>query len=190
MFEDYFVESHTVRNSKGENIAFAFALIFVLLVVLVLINGIPLLLGYNLALVTGSVSVLLIWGTVILITRRSHVEYEIEIVNDIFDGAKIMGKNKREELCEFSIKDCQAIGPVTSSKFSEFSDKALYRLNLTSNKNYPVEDGIWFAMTGGTSPYMVIFEMKPDMYKVFRRFNPRHTEIYHAPKNEDKGEEE
>lgn len=190
MFEDYFVESRAVRDNKGENIAFAAALIFVLIVVLVLINGVPLLLGYNFILVTGSVSVLLIWGAAILISRRSHVEYEIEIVNDIFDGAKIMGKNKREELCEFSIKDCQAIGPVTSDKFSELSGKAMYKLNLTSKKNYPIEDDIWFAMTGGTAPYMVVFEMKPNMYKVFRRFNPRHTQVYQAPKIEDKGEEE
>ena len=190
MFEDYFVESRSVRNNKGELAAFTAILFIILLIVLVLINGVPILFGYNLLLLTGSISVLLIWGAIVLVMRRSYIEYEIEIVNDTFEGAKILGKNKREDLCEFSLKDCQAIGPVTSDKFLEMSDKAMYRLNLTSYKKFLMTDDNWFIMTGGTAPYMVIFEMKPEMYKVFRRYNPRFTAVYKMPKTEEAADKE
>ena len=38
---------------------------------------------------------------------------------------------------------------------------------------------------------MLILEFKPEMYKVFRRYNPRYTAFYKAPvKTEEPKEEE
>lgn len=37
---------------------------------------------------------------------------------------------------------------------------------------------------------MLILEFKPEMYKVFRRYNPRNTAFYKAPSTTEKPSEE
>ncbi|MBO4460225.1 MAG: hypothetical protein J5778_06175 [Clostridiales bacterium] len=191
MFQDSFVEYRVVRDNKLTGVAFKVVAVIATAMFIVFLNMISFIIGYNVILLTGSISVLIIAG-VFLLLKGQYTEYEIEIVNDNFNGAKIKGKRKREELCDFSLKDCQFIGPVTSPKFSELSNKAIYKLNFTSSREYPVNDDVWCVMTSGNAPYMVIFEMKPDMYPVFRRHCPRYTAVYTkrvTETKEDKGED-
>ena len=184
MFDDSFVEYRAVRDNKATGFAFKIAVVIAAAMFIFFLNAIPLMLGLNLILLTGSLSVLTIWGIYILL-KRQYAEYELEIVNDVVNGAKIMGKTKRAELCEFSLKDCQCIAPVTDPKYIEMTKKAIYKLNFTSYKDYPVSDDIWFIMTGSNNPYMVIFSMKPEMYPVFRRYCPRYTARYQMPKKNE-----
>ena len=187
MFQDSFVEYRVVRDNKLTGVAFKIVVVLAAAMFIVFLNMISFFFGYNLLLLTGSISVLIIAG-VFLMLRGQYTEYEIEIVNDNFNGAKVKGKRKREELCDFSLKDCQFIGPVTSPKFNELTNKAIYKLNFTSSREYPVNDDIWCVMTTGNAPYMVIFEMKPEMYPVFRRHCPRYTAVYTKKVTEDKGD--
>ena len=177
MFDDSFVEYRAVRDNKVTGVAFKIAVIIAAIMLIFFLNAIPIMLGLNLILLTGSISVLIIWG-VYEFLKRQYVEYELEIVNDVVNGAKIMGKKKRAELCEFSLKDCQCIAPVTDPKYNEMIKKAAYKLNFTCNKDIQITDENWFIMTGGNSSYMIVFAMKDEMYPVFRRYCPRYTAAY------------
>lgn len=187
MFQDSFVEYRVVRDNKLTGIAYKIVVVIATIMLIAFINMISFFVGYNLFLLTGSISVLIVAG-VFFMLKGQYSEYEIEIVNDNFNGAKIKGKRNREELCDFSLKECQFIGPVTSPKFTELSGKAIYKLNFTSSREYPVNDDIWCIMTSGNAPYMVIFEMRPDMYPVFRRYNPRYTAVYTKKAEADNGD--
>ncbi len=82
MIQDSFIESHIVRNNGAKGVLFKVFIIITALILIVILNVVPILLGLNIIFVTGMLSAALVWGVVVLI-KRQYVEYEIEISNDL-----------------------------------------------------------------------------------------------------------
>ncbi len=180
MIQDSFIESHIVRDNGTKGVLFKVFIIITAAIFIVLLNLVPILLGINIIFITGMLSAAIVWGVVVLI-RRQYVEYEIEISNELFNVARIFARSKREELAEFSIRDCEYIGPVTCDRFSSDRRDSEFELKVTSNSDFPVTDDYWYTFVNSEGvKYIVIFHFKPEMYKVFRRYNPRNTAPYVA----------
>ena len=190
MIEDSFIESHVVRSS-GKNIVARFVSIFVLLAAILAVNIFGVVMFDLVALpVTLTLSVTLVFIYVALF-KRSYAEYDVEISNDNVNVAKILGQSSRVDLMDFSIKDCIYIGPVTDDRYKSDLEKADIKLAVTEKKDYPITDEYWY-LTYKEESYicMLILQFKPEMYKVFRRYNPRNTAFYKAPSEPVKTEEE
>lgn len=185
MIEDSFIESHVVRES-GKNVAARFFSIFALLAVIVAINifGVAVF-GFVVLSITLTLSVTLAFIFVTFF-KRSYAEYDVEISNDNVNVAKILGQSSRVDLMDFSIKDCIYIGPVTDDRYKSDLEKADIKLAVTAKKDYPITEDYWY-LTYKEENYvcMLILEFKPEMYKVFRRYNPRNTAFYKAPVNKE-----
>ena len=185
MIEDSFIESHVVREG-GKNVAARFFAIFALLAVIVAINifGVAMF-GFAVLSITLTLSVTLAFIFVTLF-KRSYAEYDVEISNDNVNVAKILGQSSRVDLMDFSIKDCIYIGPVTDERYKSDFEKADIKLAVTSKKDYPITEDYWY-LTYKEENYvcMLILEFKPEMYKVFRRYNPRNTAFYKVPVNKE-----
>ena len=178
MIEDTFIENHVKRDNGISAVLFVDFSSLTLLGIIVAINVIPMIYGLNIIFVTGMISAGLVWGLVVII-QRQYVEYEIEISNDSVSIAKIIAKKKREELADFTVKECEYIGPVTSDRFSSDSNHSEFKLNITAYRKYAVNDDNWYALVSQNGVrYIVIFGFKPEMYKVFRRYNPRNVAPY------------
>ena len=191
MIEDSFIESHVTRNGGKNIVARCFA-VFALCVIIVAVNFFGLAVFGGPALgVTLMFSVTLIFIFVFLL-KRSYTEYDIEISNDNVNVAKILGQSSRVDLMDFSIKDCIYIGPVTGDRYEEDLKKADIKLAITEQKKYPIEENIWYMLYKEENyTCMLILDFKPEMYKVFRRYNPRNVAFYKAPvKKEEKSGEE
>jgi len=182
MLQDSFIESLTVRKNGAKGIVFIVSSILLCLVLIVLIMFIPFLFwGAAVWPITSFISVALAFGLYKLL-KRQHKEYELEISNDFFECAVISGKDKRDELVSFSIKDCEYIGPVTSDRFSSDRSKANFLVRLTERMDFPIEDKYWYCcFTQDGYKFVVVFVFKPEMYKVFRRYNPRATKPMPMP---------
>lgn len=191
MYEDSFIESHVTRNG-GKNIVLRLMSIAGLIAAILAIN----IFGYSMfgfaaLYITMMISVTLIFVFVFMF-KRSYAEYEIEISNDNVNVAKILGQSSRVELMDFSIKDCIYIGPVTGDRYKSDLENASIKLAVTEQKDYQIDEDIWY-MTYKEEDYvcMLVFQFKPEMYKVFRRYNPRNTAFYKAPaKTETETEKE
>jgi hypothetical protein len=185
MIEDSFIESHVVRES-GKNVAARFFAIFALLAVIVAVNifGVAMF-GFAVLSITLTLSVTLAFIFVTFF-KRSYAEYDVEISNDNVNVAKILGQSSRVDLMDFSIKDCIYIGPVTDDRYKSDLEKADIKLAVTAKKDYPVTEDYWY-LTYKEENYicMLILEFKPEMYKVFRRYNPRNTAFYKASVNKE-----
>lgn len=192
MIEDSFIESHVTRNG-GKNIAARWFAIFALCIVIIAINYFGLAVFGGPALgVTLMFSVTLIFVFVFMF-KRSYTEYDVEISNDNVNVAKILGQSSRVDLMDFSIKDCIYIGPVTDDRYKSDHEKADIKLAVTEQKNYPIEENIWYLLYKEENyTCMLILDFKPEMYKVFRRYNPRNVAFYRAPvkKEENSGEKD
>ena len=187
MIEDAFIESHVKRDNGVAGVMFVIFSSLTLLGIIIALNVIPMLYNLNIIFVTGMVSAGLVWGLVVLI-QRQYVEYEIEISNEIFNVAKIISKKKRDELAEFSIRECEYIGPTTLDRFKSDVSSSAFTLNATANKKYMASDDLWYALVAQNGvKYIVIFNFKPVMYKVFRRYNPRNVApyVYHENVQEE-----
>jgi hypothetical protein len=190
MIEDSFIESHVVREG-GKNIVARFMGIFVLLAAILAVNIFGVAKFDLVALpVTLTLSVTLVFIFVTLF-KRSYAEYDVEISNDNVNVAKILGQSSRVDLMDFSLKDCIYIGPVTDDRYKSDLEKADIKLAVTSKKDFPITEDYWY-LTYKEESYicMLILEFKPEMYKVFRRYNPRNTAFYKAPSTTEKPSEE
>ena len=190
MVQDTFVESLVVRKNGINGVIYTVTAIVVALILIVLINLVPFIFwGSDVWPVTSFFSVALVFGLVWLL-KQQHKEYEFEMSNDVFECAAIKGKNKREDLLCFSIKECEYIGPVTSERFGRDKSQANLKIYLTDLADFPIDEKYWyFYLTHEGIRFVVVFMYKPEMYKVFRRFNPRATIPMAMPKVESKKEE-
>ena len=191
MIEDSFIESHVVRDG-GNKVVLRLVSIAALIAGIFAINVFGFTtFGPGALYITMMLSVTIIFGFVFMF-KRSYTEYEMEISNDNVNVAKILGQSSRVELMDFSIKDCIYIGPVTGDRYEEDLKKADIKLAITEQKKYPIEENIWYMLYKEENyTCMLILDFKPEMYKVFRRYNPRNVAFYKAPvKKEEKSGEE
>jgi hypothetical protein len=182
MLQDSFVETSVKRKNGLTEVIFNTFLITTAIIAVVFAFLIPIYTGYNLYFISGILAFGIVAGTVILI-KRQHKEYEVEISNDLVDCAVILGDNKRDELISFSLKDCEYIGPVTSDRFNSDKEKASIVIKMTDYKTFDIEDTYWYWLlpTEGIT-VMIVFMYKEEMYPVFRRYNPRGTIPMAMPK--------
>jgi len=176
IMDDLFFE-RTVKRDHGK-IAKIFPVVSItaLVIFAVFLNGIPILFGYNIIYFTGMVTFGLSYLEYRLI-KSLNIEYQIEITNDNFQVSKITNGKKIEPLADFSIKDCESIGSITSDKFNDDIEQVEYALNCTSKRNYEVTDDIWYVfITQEGVKYIIIFDYDSEMYPIFRRYNPRATQ--------------
>ena len=175
MLQDSFVETCVKRKTGFGEVIFNTFLITTAIIAVFFSFLLPLYFDNNLFFLTGIVSFGIVAGTVVLI-KRQHKEYEIEISNDLVDCATILGGNKREELVSFSLKDCEYIGPVTSDRFNSDKESAGIIIKMTDYKNFDIEDTYWYwLLTTDGIKVLIVFMYKEEMYPVFRRYNPRGT---------------
>ena len=141
---DTFIEASIKRNNGIKGVVYIILLIIIALLILAAIYAVPIVIGfYELLYASIPLTALVIWGLVILIQRR-YVEYEIEIVNDLFTVTKIVGKKKRVDLAEFSVKDCDyiyvpaapTVAPLASASTDKLSDEYLIADNHLSLGNF------------------------------------------------------
>ena len=86
------------------------------------------------------------------------------------------------ELVSFSLKECEYIGPVTSDRFNSDRKNANFLVRLTERTDFPIDDDHWYCcLTQDGYKFVVVFVFKPEMYKVFRRYNPRATKPMAMP---------
>ena len=79
---------------------------------------------------------------------------------------------------------------VTSERFSRDKSQANITLKLTDLADFPSDEKYWyFYLTHEGIRFVIVFMYKPEMYKVFRRYNPRATIPMAMPKVESKKEE-
>ena len=182
MFEDSFIESLVVRKNGINGVVFNVTAVAVAIVLIAFVNFVPFIIfGPYVLYVTATTSVIILFGLYNLL-KLQHKEYEFEMSNDFFECALIKGKNKREELVSFSIKECEYIGPVTSDRFESDKQKANYTLKLTDLADFPIDDKYWyFFVTHEGLKFVVVFIYKDGMYQVFRRYNPRATKPMTMP---------
>lgn len=182
MLQDSFIESLIVRKNGAKGAVFVVSSILLCLILIFLITFIPFLFwGAAVWPITTFVCVALAFGLYRLL-KRQHKEYELEISNDVFECAVISGKEKRDELVSFSLKECEYIGPVTSDRFDSDRSKANFLVRLTERAEFPIDDDHWYcALTQDGYKFVVVFVFKPEMYKVFRRYNPRATKPMAMP---------
>ena len=189
MLEDTFIESLVVRKNGINGVIFNVTAVVVAIMLIAVINVYPWLnWGSDVIPVTSFASVAIVFGLIWLLKHQKK-EYEFEMSNDYFECAAIKGKEKREELVSFSIKECEYIGPVTSERFDKDRQQAVITLKLTELSDFPINDDHWyFCLTHEGIRMVIVFVFKPEMYKVFRRYNPRATKPMPMPviKEEDK----
>ena len=187
MLQDSFIEGLVERKNGINGVIYTVTAIIVSIILIVVINLVSFMFfGSDVWPITSFASVALIFGLVWLL-KQQHKEYEYEMSNDVFDCAAIKGKNKREELICFSIKECEYIGPVTSERFNRDRSQANITLKLTDLADFPIDEKDWyFYMTHEGIRFVVVFIYKPEMYQVFRRYNPRATIPMAMPKVQSK----
>lgn len=187
MLQDSFVETSVKRKNGISEVLFNTFIITTAIIAVFFSFLIPIYTGYNLYFISGILAFGIVAGTIVLI-KRQHKEYEIEISNDLVDCAVILGDNKRDELISFSLKDCEYIGPVTSDRFNSDRENANIVIKMTDYKQFDIEDTYWYWLlpTEGIK-VMIVFMYKDEMYPVFRRYNPRGTKPMAMPRiNKDK----
>ncbi|MBR4725947.1 MAG: hypothetical protein IK071_09230 [Lachnospiraceae bacterium] len=175
MLQDSFVETSVKRKNGFKEVLFNTFLITTAIIAIVFSFLMPIFVGENLYFISGIISFGIVAGVVILI-KRQHKEYEVEISNDLVDCAIILGDNKRDELISFSIKDCEYIGPVTSDRYKSDKENAGIVIKMTDYKEFDIDEKYWYWLvpTEGIK-VMIVFMYKEEMYPVFRRYNPRGT---------------
>ena len=174
MNDDSYVISLKRDNGK---LGFLFPIMSVtaLIILIVLINVIPLLFLGNYIFFTLMISLGLIFLEVKLV-RSLKVEYEIEINGDNVSVGKIIDGKKRDDLAEFSLRQCEFIGPVTADEFKYDSEKSDFVLNCTSKRNIEMDEAVWFFYVPENSyKYTVVFEFDAQMYPIVRRYNAHRT---------------
>ncbi len=191
MLQDSFIETSVKRQNGLSEVFFNTFLVGIAIVLVFLINFIPVTFGLNMFFITGIISFGIVAGVVVII-KRQRKEYEIEMSNDLVDCAVIHGDNKRDELFDFSLKDCEYIGPVTSDRFEKDKENANYVIKMTDFKNFEINDKYWYwYITNEGIKLVIVFMYKEEMYPVFRRYNPRATmPMAMPPKSKTKAEDD
>ena len=175
MLQDSFVETSVKRKNGISEVMFNTFLITADIIAIFFVFYLPIVLGLNLFFISGILAFGIVAGSIILI-KRQHKEYEIELSNDLVDCAVILGDNKRDELVSFSLKDCEYIGPVTSDRFKQDKEKANIVIRMTDYKEFDIDEKYWYwYLTNEGIRLMIVFMYKEEMYPVFRRYNPRGT---------------
>jgi hypothetical protein len=190
MLQDSFVETSVKRKNGISEVLFNTFIITTAIIAVFFSFLIPIYTGYNLYFISGILAFGIVAGTIVLI-KRQHKEYEVEISNDLVDCAVILGDNKRDELISFSLKDCEYIGPVTSDRFNSDRENANIVIKMTDYKQFDIEDTYWYWLlpTEGIK-VMIVFMYKEEMYPVFRRYNPRGTKPMAMPRKIKEKEDE
>lgn len=186
MLQDSFIEVHFVKENKNKGL-FTVIWLICLIVIILLINMLPFLFGFPyLLLLTVSLSFALAYGFSYL-KKRLKKEYQIEITNEYFEISRIVGDSNCQELLNFSIKDCEFIGPVTDDRYKDYISKVDFNLNITPDDVLVTKEENWavYLVQEGRK-FLVAFPFKEEMYPVFRRYNPRYTVPYIAKKTVEK----
>ncbi len=174
--EDLFYEKCVKRDQGKVGKLFPVVSITALIIFMVFFNGIPILFGYNIIYFTGMISFGLCYLVYRLI-KNMNVEYQIEITNDNFEVTKVTNQKKLDLLADFSIKECEYIGAVTSDRFKDDAEQSEYVLNCTEKREYDISDDVWYVfLTQDRVKFIVVFDFDTEMYPMFRRYNPRGTQ--------------
>lgn len=171
-----------VRKNGGKGVIFTVtAIIFCIFLDAAIIYIPYLFFGKEVFPITSFIAVALVFGLFSLLKYQKK-EYELEISNDLFDCAVISGKDKRNDLVSFSIKECEYIGPVTSDRYADDKKNADFVVKLTDLMDFPIDEKYWYCyLSHEGRKFVVVFIFKPEMYPVFRRYNPRATKVMPIP---------
>ncbi len=187
MLNDYVYETLVARDNGKLGKIFPWVSYTALTLFIIIFNILTLVLFGNFIYISGMIS-FGIWYLVYRANKNMHIEHELSICNDSVTMTKIIGQKKRKTRCEFSIReDCQYIGPVTGDKFNDHLIESDDIINGTEYSPFTTEDpNVWYCFVSQMGmKYIMLFNFKPEMYSNFRRYNPRNTEPYVMPKEEE-----
>jgi hypothetical protein len=174
---DSFYEDIVKRDNGTLGKIFPVTSVIGAVILTIIVNIFPMLIGYNIIFFTGMFT-LLIWFLVWYLNRKLKVEYEISMVNDQITATSITAMTKREELCSFTVRDCEFIGPTSSDRFDSDKANCEFTLNCTENREIVKGEDDWYLLVNaGNYRYMLVFRFNADVYPLLRRFNPRATVI-------------
>ena len=174
---DSFYEDIVKRDNGTLGKIFPVTSVLGAIILTIIVNIFPMLIGFNIIFFTGMFT-LLIWFFVWYLNRKLKVEYEISMVNDQVTATSITAMTKREELCSFTVRDCEFIGPTDSDRFDSDKSNCEFVLNCTENREIVKSDSDWYMLVNaGSYRYMLVFRFNADVYPLLRRFNPRGTVI-------------
>ncbi len=124
--------------------------------------------------------------------KNLNIEFEYEILNDMMTFTKILNGKKRIVLTEFSIRNCEFIGPVTEDRFIDDADRTDFSFNCTGKRDVDIDsDMVWYTLVSDNSGrYAVFFDFSYDMYPIFRRYNAHRTAVFKIPEIEEERDEE
>lgn len=178
MLQDSFIEVHFEKENKNKKL-FSVVWLICLIFIIILVNLLPILFSFPyLYLLTASVSVALVYGF-LYIKKRLKKEYQIEITNEYFEISRIVGDSSCQELLNFSVKECEFIGPVTDDRYKEHISNVDFNLNITPDPVLAMTEDNWAVyLVQEGKKFLVAFPFKEEMYPVFRRYNPRYTVPY------------
>lgn len=190
MLQDSFIETSVKRKNGLSEVVFNSVLITAGIIAIGFSFYIPFLISSSLFFLSGVLSFGIV-ALIVLLIKRQHKEYEVEISNDLVDCAVILGDNKRDELISFSVKDCEYIGPVTSDRFNQDRENADIIIRMTDYKAFDIDEKYWYwLLTTDGMKVLIVFIYKEEMYPVFRRYNPRHTIPMAMPRKSEQKEPE
>lgn len=173
--EDLYFDKTVKRDNGPLGKVFPVVSIIAAVLFIVFFNAIPILMGVNIIYFTGMVSL----GVGYLVYRANvslRVEYQIEITNDQFELTKITNNKKNDLLADFSIKEAEYIGCVTSDRFNDDLSKSEFCVNATALKQYCINENNWYIfITQNKTSFIIVFPFDEEMYPIFRRYNPRGT---------------
>ena len=173
--DDFGYENCVTRDQGKMGKLFPVFSITALVILLVFLNGIPILFGFNIIYFTGMLSFGLCYLEYRLI-KSLNIEYQFELSDGQFEVSKITNKKKIELLASFPVKECEYIGPVTSDRFGDDVGKSEYVLNCTSIRKFEMNDDTWyFFLTQEKVTYIIVFDFDDQLYPYLRRYNPRGT---------------
>ena len=154
MIDDVYIEDFVKRKKGTADLLFRICIIFATTLLILFLNIVPIIFGYNIIYFTGLISFGIGWLCYIII-RNTNIEYEISLTNDNFAVTRIIAQKKRELLYDFSVKECDYIAPVTCDRYKDDRAKSSFALNLTGDKNVDIDaDTSIYSSDKGGSKWM------------------------------------
>ena len=158
MLNDYVYETLVARDNGKLGKIFPWVSYTALTLFIIIFNILTLVLFGNFIYISGMIS-FGIWYLVYRANKNMHIEHELSICND----------------------------SVTGDKFNDHLIESDDIINGTEYSPFTTDDpNVWYCFVSQMGmKYIMLFNFKPEMYSNFRRYNPRNTEPYVMPQEEE-----
>ena len=167
---DIFIEEMVLKKKTAGGHIASLALMFAgLLVVMALLFFLPLLpqlAPFILLLVAGGVLFIR------FVMTSSHIEYEYALVNDELDVDKILGRKRRKNVVNVSVKDPEAFGKAIGAEFLRYANNpSIKKIYACREKNS--EDNFFIVCNKSAEKTMLIITPSEKITSAIQKMNPK-----------------